>query len=131
MERSLVVVVEELAKFSSELLATATVPPVVRAEPVIELFPLAVKVVPLATETTPVPEAASEPTVSLPPTPKVPLDTTTAAPSANLFAPLVFNVPPETLTFAAADVPLRDVVPLEAVTVPAPKFALTVPPFSA
>jgi hypothetical protein len=130
MERLLVVVFESLAKFSSELLATATVPPVARAEPVIELFPFAVKVVPVATVTTP-PEAASEPTVSLPPTPKVPLETATAAPSANLSAPLVFSVPPETLTFAAADVPLRDVVPLEAVTVPAPKFALTVPPFSA
>jgi hypothetical protein len=130
MERSLVVVVEELAKFSSELLATATVPPVARAEPVIELFPLAVRVVPLATVTTP-PEAASEPTVSLPPTPKAPLDTTTAAPSANLLAPLVFNIPPVTLTSAAADVPLSNVVPLDAFTVPTPKFALTVPPFSA
>jgi hypothetical protein len=128
MERSLVVVVEELAKFNSELLATATVPPVARAEPVIELFPFAVRVVPLATVTTPVPEAASEPTVSLPPTPKVPLETATAAPSANLFAPLVFNVPPDTLTFAAADVPLSKVVPLVAFTVPAPKFPLTVPP---
>ena len=131
MERSLVVVVDELAKFNSELLATATVPPVARAEPVIELFPFAVRVVLLATVTTPVPEAASEPTVSLPPTPKVPLDTTTAAPSANLFAPLVFNVQPDTLTFAAADEPLSKVVPLEAFTVPAPKFPLTVPPFSA
>jgi hypothetical protein len=131
MERSLVVVVEELAKVRFELFAMATVPPVVRAEPVIELFPFAVRVVPLATVTTPVPEAASEPTVSLPPTPRVPLETATAAPSANLFAPLVFNVPPETLTFAAADVPLSKVVPLEEFTVPAPKFALTVPPFNA
>jgi hypothetical protein len=130
MERSLVVVVEELAKFNNELLAIATVPPVARAEPEIELFPFAVRVVPVATVTTP-PEAASEPTVSLPPTPKVPLETATAAPSANLFAPLVFNVPPETLTFAAADVPLSKVVPLEVFTVPAPKFPLTVPPFSA
>jgi hypothetical protein len=130
MERSLVVVVEELAKFNSELLAMTTVPPVARAEPVIELFPFAVNFVPVATATTPVPEAASEPTMSLPPTPKVPLDTTTAAPSANLSAPLVFSVPPEILTFAAADVPLSKVVPLEAFTVPAPKFALTVPPFS-
>jgi hypothetical protein len=121
MERSLVVVVEELAKFNRELLATATVPPVARAEPVIELFPFAVKVVPVATVTTP-PEAASEPTVSLPPTLKVPLDTITAAPSANLFAPLVFNVPPETFTFAAADVPLSKVVPLEVFTVPHPNF---------
>jgi len=131
MERSLVVVVEELAKFSSELLAMATVPPVARAEPVIELFPFAVKVVPVATVTTPVPEATSEPTVSFPPTPKVPLETATAAPSANLFAELVFNVPPETLTFAAADVPLSEVVPLEVFKVPAPKFTLTVPPFRA
>ena len=131
MERSLVVVVEELAKVSFELLAMATVPPVARAEPVIELFPLAVKVVPLATVTTPVPEAASEPTASLPPTPKVPLETDTAAPLSNLSAPLVFSVPPTTFTTVAADVPLRDVEPLEAVTVPAPKFALTVPPFSA
>jgi len=131
MVRSLVVVVEELAKFNSELLATATVPPVARAEPVIELFPFAVKVVPVATVTTPVPEATSEPTASSPPTPKVPLETATAAPSANLFAELVFNIPPETLTLAAADVPLSEVVPLEAFTVPAPKFTLTVPPFNA
>jgi hypothetical protein len=130
MERSLVVVVEELAKFRFELLAMATVPPVARAEPVIELFPFAVKVVPLATVTIP-PEAVSEPTASLPPTPKVPLKTATAAPSANLFAEPVFNVPPWTFTFAAADVPLNSVVPLEAFTVPAPKFTLTVPPFSA
>ena len=109
----------------------ATVPPVAREEPAIELFPLAVKVVPLATVTTPVPDAASEPTVSLPPTPKVPLETETAAPSANLFAPLVFSVPPDTFTTVAAEVPLSDVVPLEVVAVPAPKFALTVPPFSA
>jgi hypothetical protein len=130
MERSLVVVVEELAKVNFELLATATVPPVARAEPVIELFPFAVRVVPLATVTTP-PEAVSEPTVSLPPKPKVPLKTTTAAPSANLFAKLVFNVPTETFTFSAADVPLNSVVPLDVFTVPAPKFALTVPPFNA
>jgi hypothetical protein len=63
--------------------------------------------------------------------PKVPLETTTAAPLSNLFAEPVFNVPPWTLTFAAADVPLSNVVPLEAFTVPAPKFALTSPPFNA
>jgi hypothetical protein len=69
--------------------------------------------------------------ISFPPMPKVPLETTTAAPLSNLFAEPVFNVPPWTLTFAAADVPLSKVVPLEAFTVPAPKFTLTVPPFRA
>ena len=77
------------------------------------------------------PVVLKEPTVSLPPMPKVPLETTTAAPLSNLFAEPVFNVPPWTLTFAAADVPLSKVVPLEALTVPAPKFALTVPPCKA
>jgi hypothetical protein len=69
--------------------------------------------------------------VSLPPILKVPLETATAAVSANRFTEARLRSPPETLTFAAADVPLSEVVPLEAFTVPAPKFTLTVPPFRA
>jgi hypothetical protein len=69
--------------------------------------------------------------VSLPVIAKVPLETATAAVSANRFAEAILRSPPETLTFAAADVPLSEVVPLEAFTVPAPKFALTVPPCKA
>ena len=77
------------------------------------------------------PVVLKEPTVSFPPMPKVPFETATAAVSANRLALARLRSPPETLTFAAADVPLSEVVPLEAFTVPAPKFTLTVPPFSA
>ena len=69
--------------------------------------------------------------VSFPPTPKVPLETATAAVSAKRLAEARLRSPPVTFTTVAAEVPLSDVVPLEAVAVPAPKFALTVPPFNA
>ena len=69
--------------------------------------------------------------VSLPVIAKVPLETATAAVSANRLAEARVRSPPDTFTTVAAEVPLSDVVPLEAVAVPAPKFALTVPPFSA
>ena len=77
------------------------------------------------------PVVVKEPMVSFPPIASSPLETATAAVSANRFAEARLRSPPETLTFAAADVPLSEVVPLEVFTVPSPNFTLTVPPFRA
>ena len=66
----------------------------------------------------------------LEPRPKVPLETATVAESLIRLAEPKFTVPPLTVRFAPR-VPLREVVPVEAVAEPAPKFALTVPPFNA
>ena len=77
------------------------------------------------------PVVLKDPTVSFAPNASSPLETATAAVSDKRFAETRLRSPPATLTVAAADVPLSKVVPPEAFTVPAPKFALTVPPFNA
>ena len=69
-------------------------------------------------------------TVSLfAPKPKVPLETVTVALSEMRLTEPKFTVPPLTVRFAPK-VPFREVVPVEAVAVPAPKLAVSVPPLS-
>ena len=72
------------------------------------------------------------PTVSLKvDMPNVPPATVTAAALASRSADPMFIVPLFTLTVVDPSVPLSVVVPVATVAVPAPKFALTVPPFNA
>ena len=72
------------------------------------------------------------PTVSLKvDMPNVPPATVTAAALASRSADPMFIVPLFTLTVVAPKVPFNAVVPVATVAVPAPKFALTVPPLSA
>ena len=74
------------------------------------------------------PERAKVPTVSLPPSVKVPEERLMVAVSASRFAAEVLRVPPETVTVVAPMLPERLVVPLAAVRVPSPKLPLIVPP---
>ena len=70
-------------------------------------------------------------TVSLfAPMPNVPEETATVAESLMRPAEPRFTVPPLTVRFAPS-VPFNDVVPVDAVAVPAPRFAVSVPPLSA
>ena len=63
----------------------------------------------------------------LAPKPSVPLETATVAESLIRPAEPRFTVPPLTVRFAPR-VPLREVVPVEAVAEPLPKLAVSVPP---
>ena len=67
-------------------------------------------------------------TVSLfAPMPNVPEETATVAESLMRSAEPRLTVPPLTVRLAP-NVPFNDVVPVDAVAVPPPKFAVTVPP---
>ena len=59
------------------------------------------------------------------------LATVTVAPPASLSLAPSESAPPLMLTIVPACVPFNVVVPVVTVTVPAPKFAATVPPWSA
>ena len=62
--------------------------------------------------------------------PRVPPATVIAAVSDNRSADPKLSDPLFTLTVVAPKVPFKAVVPVATVAVPAPKFALTVPPFN-
>ena len=63
------------------------------------------------------------------PKPRVPLETSTVAVSLIRSADPRFTVPPLTVRFAPK-VPFNEVVPVEEVAVPAPKFPVSVPPLN-
>jgi hypothetical protein len=96
--------------------------------------PFIAKLVPVNTPVVPVIEPlvnVTAPTESLNvDIPRVPPATVTAAESAKRFADPKLSDPLFTLTVVAPKVPFKEVVPVATVAVPAPKFALTVPPFN-
>ena len=96
--------------------------------------PFIAKLVPVNTPVVPVIEPlvkVTAPTVSLNvDIPRVPPASVTTAVSDNRFADPKFIVPLFTFTVVAPKVPFKAVVPVATVAVPAPKFALTVPPFN-